>query len=427
MKKNVGSHLVNIRQQPFLFLCIELFFIVFSIHINGFNGLFTLRNLTMGLVICLSISFFRSNAFLNYYTRKIDSRWVYSMIVFFIYSVALVLLNNAPLGDAHNVVRSTFGFLIMVVIIPFFLLKMEHKTNRFAMAMTIVTTIQSLIVIGCFLSSAFKMYIFSIQEWEDDFLFYRVSGLGIAGAGGTVYLFCGFLANCYYLLFYKRQIIYFITLIIILFSTMLVGRTGFYMEVVMLLYIVWKFSEVSSAKGGLMYTMITVFVSVFVVVAAMWYVQSNAEVDYDMLDSSYNRLGDIVEGRTVDAIQNMRIPDINVMTLLFGTGMTKGPSFDGTIIWNDSGYVQRFHGFGLIPAFLSYLILFLYMWSLLKRNNNKDKRKFWMIPIIMMFIIDYKEAFVFYFALPFVLIMFLKLELYEQKANQLDAVHRISK
>lgn len=416
----------KLRQQPFVLLIAELFFIVFSIHITGFEGLFTLRNLAMGAVIVLAVIFFKRKSVLNINTRSEDLNWVLYTSFFFLYSIALVFINNAPLGDTHNVLRSTFAFQMMVVILPFFLLRIEKRIDRFALALTIATTIHAVIVLGSFLSPGFKTYLFTIQAWEDDFLFYRVCGLGIAGAGGSVYLFCGFLANCYYLLFCRRHVLCFVSLIIILFSTMLVGRTGFFMEVGVMAYSFWRMSSLRTKKKGRMVTLLSIISSAVIIIAAVGLVERNTSVEYEKIDYSYNRLNDIVEGGTLETIQNMRVPDLNGMTLLFGTGMTKGQSFDGVLIWNDSGYVQRFHGFGLIPAIISYLILFIYLWKLQNRINDKEKRRFWVIPFLLMFIIDYKEAFIFYLALPFVLVMFIKLELYEQKANQLEAIHRLS-
>lgn len=425
MKKNKFDN-KQTRQQPFILLIAELFFIVFSIHITGFDGLFTLRNLAMGVVIVVAIFFFRRKSMLNINTRREDLNWVLNSSIFFLYSIALVLINNAPLSDTHNVLRSTFNFQIMVVVLPFFLLRMEKRVDRFALALTIATTIHAIIVLGSFLSPVFNAYLYAIQAWEDDFLFYRVCGLGIAGAGGSVYLFCGFLANCYYLLFCRRHVLCFVSLIIIIFSTMLVGRTGFYMEVGVMAYSLWRMSNLKTKKTGRMVTLLSIISSAVIIIAAVGVLERNISVENEKLSYSYNRLDDILEGETLEKIQSMRVPELNATTLFFGTGMTKGRSFDGVRIWNDSGYVQRFHGFGLVPAIISYLILFIYLWKLLWKIIDKEKRRFLIISIVLMFIIDYKEAFIFYLALPFVLILFLKLELYEQKTNQLEVIHRLS-
>lgn len=400
--------------QPFLLLCLELFFIVFSIHIKGFSGLLTLRNLAMGGVIAVYVFLFGSKKPPVPSIQTIDNSWIIGMSAMLLWSIILTIANGTPFYDSHSCFRSTINFFIMVVLLPLLLSKMEFKAERFAKALTVVTCVQALIVLGCFLSPAIKAIIFNIQEWDENFLYYRVSGLGIAGAGGTVYLFCGFLANVYYLMFYGKSVLYYATLFIIFFATMLVGRTGFYMEVVLLFYYFISFYRHSSQNGSFGKSFISLFLGVLVIGGAIVYVQSHMAVDYEMVGSSYRRLNDIFTGETVSEISQMAVPNISIGSILFGTGMEKGFSLDGVLIWNDSGYVQRFLAFGLLPAFLFYYILGKYLLRLNKRIMQKDKRRFWLLIILMMYIIEYKEAFIFYLSLPFVLILFLKMEVYAQ-------------
>lgn len=400
--------------QPFLLLCLELFFIVFSIHIKGFSGLLTLRNFAMGGVIAVYVFWFGRKKTPLPSTQTIDNSWAFGMAGILLWSVIVTLANGAPFYDSHSCFRSTVNFFIMVVLLPLLLSKMEFKAERFAKALTIVTCVQALIVIGCFLSPTIKAIIFNIQEWDDNFLHYRVSGLGIAGAGGTVYLFCGFLANVYYLMFYGKSVLYYATLFIIFFATMLVGRTGFYMEVILVLYYFINFYRHSSKRGSFGKSFVSLLLGVFVIAVAIGYVQTHMNVDYEMIGSSYNRLNDIFTGETVSEISQMAVPNITIGSILFGTGLEKGLSLDGVLIWNDSGYVQRFLALGLLPSFLFYYILGKYLLKLNSRIILKDKRRFWMLIFLMMFIIEYKEAFIFYLSLPFVLIMFLKIEIHAQ-------------
>ena len=403
------------HHQPFILLCLEMFFIVFSIHIKGFSGVLTLRNLAMAGVIAIFVVFFFSKKPPVPSTAKIDRSWVIGMSAMLFYAILVSLANAAPLYDNHSCFRSTVNFFIMVVILPFFLTRMEFSIERLTKALTLATTAQAFIVLGCFLSPVVKAIVFNLQEWDDNFLYYRVSGLGIAGAGGTVYLFCGFLANVYYLMFYGKNIFYYATLFVILFATMLVGRTGFYLEVILFIYMMIRMPKSSKGKGAKIMPYISFAFAVVILVIAVGYVQSNTNVDYEMLGSSYRRLNDIFEGETVSEITQMAVPNITIASTFFGTGMEKGLTLDGMNVWNDSGYVQRFLAFGLIPAFLFYFILTKYLFSINKRIFEKEKRRFWLIVIAMMLVIEYKEAFIFYLSLPFTIIMCLKLELYGQQ------------
>lgn len=405
------------HHQSFVLLCMELFFIVFSIHIKGFSGVLTLRNLAMAGVIAIFVVFFISKKPPIPSTSRIDQTWFVGMTFMLFYAILVSLANSAPLYDSHSCFRSTVNFFIMVVILPFILSRMEFSIKRLVKALTLATTVQALIVIGCFLSPVFKAIIFNLQEWDDNFLYYRVSGLGIAGSGGTVYLFCGFLANVYYLMFYGKTPLYYATLFIVFFATMLVGRTGFYIEVILFVYMMIRMHKYSKTKGPKILPYISFASAIVILVFAVGYVQSKVSVDYEMLGSSYRRLNDIFEGETINEIQQMAVPNITFASMFFGTGVEKGLTLDGMMVWNDSGYVQRFLSFGLIPAFLFYYILMKYLFALKARILEKEKRRFWLIVIAMMFVIEYKEAFIFYLALPFTIIMCLKLELYEQQSK----------
>ena len=300
----------------------------------------------------------------------------------------------------------------MVVIFPLFFCKLEKNPRRICSAIILVSFVQSSIVILSFLSPAFKNYLYEIQSFDKDWLIYRTVGLGIAGAVGSVYLFCGVLLNCYYLIFYEKRIINYLALLVNVFAIILVGRTGFYMSVVVLVtsFIIELRGPQRKAFINLMEKLlVAIIVSVFLV----FIISKGFKINDALLISSFNRLRELWAGDTIQEIAKMDIPKLTLLTLFFGTGAEKGVTFDGSVIWNDSGYIQRYMGLGLIPAIISYLILACYLVSLNKKIGHPKKRAFWYVAIILMFIIEYKESFIFALALPFVLIVLLKTEISE--------------
>ena len=84
------------HNQPFLLLCVELFFIVFSIHIKGFSGVLTLRNLAMGSFIAVYVIMFFGRRLPVQSTKSIDNAWVYGMAGFLLWSFFVTMLNYAP-------------------------------------------------------------------------------------------------------------------------------------------------------------------------------------------------------------------------------------------------------------------------------------------------------------------------------------------
>ena len=116
-------------------------------------------------------------------------------------------------------------------------------------------------------------------------------------------------------------------------------------------------------------------------------------------------------GATINAIQNMSHPELTVETL-FGTSVTRGVSYNGTVFNNDSGYWQKYFALGLIGAlfyYMGYLTLFL---GTIKRLNTTKHRSFFLFCVIMLFIMEYKEPFIGYGIYPMmimtILIFYLK-------------------
>lgn len=392
------------KKIPFVFLCLELFLVVFSIHISAIEkGVFTLRNIA--IVVAVVLYFFYNKRIKS--QDSINTAWICINIFYVIFSLFLCVINSSPIFDSHSSFRSFVAFFIMVVFFPFIFCGIETDVKRVAKAFVIVCFIQSVIVILSFLFPSVKEILYSLQSFDENWLYYRTVGLGIAGAGGSVYLFCGILVNCYYMVFYKKTIFNYLALFTNLFAIILVGRTGFYIAVI----IIFVSAVIDIRKKRINFAPFLKFVvSILLVLLVVYWVNTRIELKYDLLLSSFRRLKELWEGDTIQYIAEMETPKLTFLTFFVGTGAEKGNTFDGSLIWNDSGYVQRYMSLGLVPSIFFYLTFATFLYWHIKRLKDKQKKFFWITACLLLFVIEYKEAFIFALAYPFILIEFLKLE-----------------
>ncbi len=397
------------RQMPFLILVIVVFTITFSIHINGFDGLLTIRNIGIIILFLSYLTVNRWKIAINPNNDRNDKQFIILWFLFAIYSLFLAVINRHPVYDSHSAFRSCFNFLIMVVLAQLLLTNAEHSFERYAKALMIATTIQSLIVIACFLSPSVKSFIYQLQSFDENWLYYRTVGLGIAGAGGTVYLFCGLMEMSYYIVFYKSGILLYLMQFLTLFAIILVGRTGFYMAIVTIL--LSAVISMTNKDKKTVYSFFTMLLAVLLSIPIIMIVSSHVDINSSLLQSSFRRLSELwTSNKTLQSINEMDRPNITIISLILGTGIEKGYGYDGIRIWNDSGYIQRFFSFGYIPGIISYAVLAKYIYTITSRLQESRKKLYWVTMLILMLIIDYKEAFIFYLALPFTIIVSVKLE-----------------
>lgn len=395
------------KKQPFTILLFEVFFVTFSIHVKGFSRPFTLRNLAIGMILCVYFIFYHRNLL-----KRIESgeyrRFFYSWVLIVIYSILLLFMMNVDRSDSHNIFRSTFNFFIMVVILPEFFCRVEKSFDRYAKAIIFGTTIQAIIVILSFLFPQVKTFLYNIQSFDDNWLAYRTIGLGIAGAGGTVYLFCGFMIIAYWILFKEHSFLMYLLQFIVLFAIILVGRTGFYLSlatigIMLVINTIRHDNRLIKNLGKLV-------VALGFAIAIISFLGGQIDINTSLLESSFRRLSELwTTNRTLQTIQKMEVPKLSFINFILGTGLTKGYGFDRIRIWNDSGYIQRYFALGLVPAIFSYYCLIRYCISLIRRIADRNQRGFWYCMLILLYIVEYKEAFIFYLALPFTIIVSLKL------------------
>lgn len=361
-------------------------------------------------MLLFSFDFFRKKGFRVErnlkWVKKRTFTWGYFNLCLLLYSF-VIALGNGALTSEYSAFTAFFNYFIMVFFFSFVLEEYFTDEVQFCNAMIVATLIQSSIVILSLLPSV-RILLENIQYGDIARYSDRVIGIGITGATGSIYLFTGLFANAYILLFNKIQWKYILSFITILIAIAFVARTGFYVSIVILLFIVFF------GSGGINIKIKRniMFFSLFILLSLGTYIFiKKVEVNLNLIEYTIGRLDEIFKpsnSKTLKTISNMNIPSLTFETLI-GTGVEKGYTSNGELIWHDSGYVQRYMSVGFVMALLSYLSLTIYINSLIKKVKQSKKRMFFRLLLVLMLFIEIKEPFIFTLAYPFVLLILLRL------------------
>lgn len=375
-----------------------LFFSVYSIHLTSM--MVTPRIIVLSIVLVLYL--LRGKISIN---RK-QYIFILESLFFCIYAILLVYGFKIPSSDAETIPTYTVNYLIFVCIFPILSEPLFSDEIDFCSSLFIANSIQSIIVIASAFIPSVRKYLELIQEIDFSRYNYRIVGLGLAGAGGSVYLFCGFFAATYLLLYNKRSNFVFIGLYLINFiAIILVGRTGFYCAVVVLLFTIGKLIQQKNTQS-LKFLVGTVFAG-FAIVIALFAISSRYDSNTQVLQYTFTRLNDIFKSDSaLTSIQkmNQNFPNLG-SRFLTGTGVVRGYTNDGIKIWHDGGYAQRLAAFGLIVMLFSYLSYYKYLRNYILRKKGSAIYSFYILTSLLLVIIEYKEPFMYMMAYPYCLLM----------------------
>lgn len=411
-RKNLQSKYVNKEMKSnstfkLVILSIIVLFTVYSIHLKILPSVVSPRIL---LMFILSFIFFLRESKKTIKSFEWDK---YNLLIWGVFNFVLLVYSfiitygHGALNSEYNAFVPVFNYFFMVVIFSYVLESFIVNEDQFCKAIILATLLQSIIVILS-LSNDVRTLLETIQYGDIDRYSQRVIGLGITGATGSIYLYTGLFANAYMILFKKKKLKYLISFIIIFIAITLVARTGFYVSVILLLFMIVMYGENFKGKiKNLIYTFLLIIL--FVTIGSL--LMDTLEVNNDLIRYTLGRLDEILslsDSKTIKTISGMNIPPLTIETA-FGTGVRKGYINTGLLIWHDSGYVQRFMSIGFFMALFSYTSLVIYITNLIKRLTKFKKKQFFMMLLLIMLVLELKEPFIFTLAYPFVLLMLIRL------------------
>ncbi len=382
-----------------------IFFIIYDISFSF------LPYLTSGRIAVLFL------LITNFNTTSLDKIFYWGFATFGL-ALFYALFQSIYSCDLTQVSR-LFWFIIYGWILPcvvsFYLEKAEYLYRLLFFAVTL----QAIIVFVMFFNIEFRFHILDILEVDSNINpyenFQRSFGFtSLTGSAFSIVQAGGFFSGIYYLTISKFnsiliKLLIFLGLMVILLSTVLIGRTGLFISIFLLLFYIVFISNITQ--------------KIIILLLLFYFFQLDIE-------SSFIFITENVEGfksewfitwieeafstrnnSTLTEINNMNVPPISLETIV-GMGLVKSENGFGNASMNDSGYIQTYYSLGLIISvvfYLTYFCLSFFRWLKSKRNPLV------LIFLIIVFLVEYKEPFIFKYSLPFLLTTFL---IYENKLQE---------
>ena len=396
------------------FKTIILFFTVFSIHLKAIS--ITPRIIVLAMV-SIYILFFKKIK-----CSQDDIKWVLKCMFVLLFTWFSMYINDAKQTTAELPASSAFNFLVFVGIFPIILNELFDDDTQFCTAMGAASTIQSVIVILSALTPRMRQFLQEIQNIDFSRYNFRIYGLGVAGAGGSIYLFSG-LFSFAYLIYRSKEIKIWLPLLYVInfIAIAFVGRTGFYAAIVITVFIIVNLAMNNGKKT------IALFGWSFLIIVGIIMVYNFAVVALNSnkltLAYTFKRLWEgfnIKESKTFDKLNgwNKNLLPISLRTVFWGTGIVRGYTYDGLFISHDGGYAKRYMSIGLVMAIYSYIIFYGYMKKILAKT--RESKSIISVCLIIMIFIEYKEPFMYQLALPFTVLMISKLKAKSENEGRMN-------
>lgn len=358
-----------------------MFLFIYEIQLNSAPDFFTSRKIIAFITIASGI--YKPKDML----KKIRDGNLFLAIVIYVMLITLIF----P-GTGEKILPGVVYFYLYVCIFPSFFKKYYKSIDELYTSFIGSGLIQSGIVFLQFFVKSFGKFLdkFFANAGNVEYTRYtRATGLGCEGATLGFFLAVSMMACAYFMVNKKNPVKYIIYYAIIFVAACLASRTGLLLGTVILVY-----ALLYQAKKSVARLFIEVAVVAFIVYKVNGLINeniSNMRVGYLM--DWWKGIFDTKKGSSLYAISKMEIPPISFETII-GTGIRRGTSSAGTMIWNDMGYVQSYFAMGLICSILFYL-------SLLKKSIKKIMTVkdaglkyillFW---LILIYVMEMKEPFI---------------------------------
>jgi hypothetical protein len=389
------------------YLILLCFFIFYDIE---FSFLPFLTSARLAVILLLITSFFNINL------NKSFLLGLFIFLICFIYSFLQFLF----VGDSTQSIR-IFWFIVLGWIVPLLFIYSSFRFFEFSFSVFIAGLIQSVLVLVMFFNYDFRVFTLqlintstNISETE---ILQRAFGFtSLTGSSLSIVQALTFFSGLLFLrispkLKFWPMVLFWLSMLCILFSMVLIGRTGllislFALFVYFILYQSWVLN-------------LSIILFLAFLISVFDFIQLFTSLTSDLVGFNSDWFVDwIREGfsfrsnSTVEQLKEMYVPPLSFKTLL-GTGRVISENGLTNASLNDSGYVQTYFSLGLFMSvlfYVSFLFLSFYRWLLGERNI------FILFLLVILFLIEYKEPFIFKYAFPCFLTTILLFN-YKHEAN----------
>lgn len=226
----------------------------------------------------------------------------------------------------------------------------------------------------------------------------RICGIGLMAAGGSVMLATACLVLLYLVINdCISQRLFFLIYTPVVIATMLIGRTGFYVEII-ILFMYFLISR----KWGII---IKIGMVGIVGVAVLYLFTIKSGTSW-LLQYYKKWIGEIfvVDNlkETIRGVLGKNVVDNNTYSanFLFGSNIMRGSMPAGGVMLADSGYLRMFNSVGILGCVFYYgafLNIYLYIAN---KIRNKRNQIFYLFCIVLAFVLEFKEPFMLKYFFP---------------------------
>lgn len=335
----------------------------------------------------------------------------FAVLIFLIpFSLVWLIVNET----ADNVMLSrSIWFLVFSIFGSFLFIRMSKFNLITAMSYYLsAVIIQSVLVLISVFNPDFRTWVDQVLVNSGNIDFsggVRFSGLSNGGGAElSVQLSLGVAAALVIFSQTKNMLLKFFLVffaLVITIATIFVGRTGFYISLIMMMGFIF-----SSAKSTLISILLVISTSILspVIVESL-----GEDVGLQGNDIKLARTVDWAfdifltgESSSIDELisQGSGIRELNVSNFLIGSGRIT--QYDGSnYSRSDSGYIHSIYSLGAPLAIIFYGSL-LYVYMSILRPVRGGLKAFGLFFVLLTFILEIKEPFIFKYTLPFFVFVF---------------------
>jgi hypothetical protein len=372
----------------FFLKLIFVFAILFDINFTFLPSVTTSR---LAFISLLSLTFIRKD--------KINISCVFYLLVLSV--ILMFSIGQFLYSSDFTQCSRLIWFCLYGIVTPFLFVNYIKGRNEFFWLISIAVVIQAVLTICSYLNPAVKGIFSSLIIYTSNFdETNTLRAMGFASVGGASFSVIQSTGVISLLIldrlnsfkFFKRILLW-ISILIVFISIFFIGRTGLFISIFAILV---YFISLGFKLKNVMIAAIVFFAAIQInYLNLIESLTSNidgfkSELFVTWIESSFQLKGN----ETAEDLNKMPVPPISFQTII-GTGRVVDKNGFGNASGHDSGYIQTYFSLGLFLAFCFYISYMLFL------GYQIQKQKKLYLFVFVMFLIEFKEPFIFNYSFPF--------------------------
>jgi hypothetical protein len=376
-----------------LILLLKLLWIFAILYDVNFSILPSFTTSRIALIFLLWIQVFKKKTFPKY------------GIIFLVFLGILIVYSIIQSIYSKDLTQTSrlVWFSLYSIACPFVIVNYIKNRDEFFWLVSIAVFIQAVITITAYLNPGFKSVmasvIISTSNYDETNVIRAIGFASIGGASLSLIQTTGIFSilllqglNKYSL--YKKLLLWFL-LIIILISIFFIGRTGLIISFVAI--IIYFFSTKFTIWRVISTATIIALLAQVNFLNLIENVTKNIEgYNTELFVAWVTESFQFKNNETAGILASMPVPTLSAETII-GTGRVRDASGFGNASGNDSGYIQLYYSLGLIMTLIFYFGYFIFLIF----SINKSRKYALLILVLIVFMLEFKEPFLFSYSFPF--------------------------